>query len=146
MNEPAKTLSASAAWPARWLWTALAWLCIALGLLGVVLPGLPTTPFILLAAALAAKGSPRLRQRLLEHRLCGPAIRDWESYGAVSRRAKRLAVLAMAACGAFLWLVGAPIWSLILAGAAMSGVALWLWRRPEPPAAAESQMAGSETR
>lgn len=116
----------------RWLWFLMAWICVGLGVLGIALPGLPTTPFMLLAAGFAAKGSPRLRQRLLDHALFGPAIRDWEASGAVSRRAKRLAVSTMALCGVVLWLVDVPRWSLYASLGAMTLVAVWLWRRPEP--------------
>ena len=52
-------------------------------------PGLPTVPFVLLAAFAAARGSQRLHGWLLAHRQFGPMIRDWQAHGAVSRRAKR---------------------------------------------------------
>ncbi|WP_332309296.1 YbaN family protein [Pseudomarimonas arenosa] len=119
----------------RWLWSALAWLCFGLGLLGVILPGLPTTPFMLLAAACAAKGSPRLRTWLIEHAVFGPAIRDWETQGAVSRRAKWFALGTMGLCAAVLWLLEVPGWSLAAAVVSMGVVAVWLWRRPDPAVA-----------
>ena len=127
----------------RWLWFVLAWLCVGLGIVGIALPGLPTTPFMLLAAGFAAKGSPRLRRRLLSHALFGPAIRDWEASGAVSRRAKRLAISTMALCGVVLWLIEVPRWSLYGSLGAMSLVALWLWRRPEPAIAAVDSASSS---
>jgi uncharacterized protein len=69
---------------------------LALGLLGVVLPGLPTTPFVLLAAACYAKASPRLHRWMLNHRWMGPMLRDWERDRSLSRRSKTVAVLSMA--------------------------------------------------
>lgn len=121
----------------RLLWWLLAYASLGLGIVGIFVPGLPTTVFILFAAYAAARGSDRLRARLLAHPVFGPAIRDWEAHGAVSRRAKWAASVAMLACAGVLlavmvafpvhrwWMTGLPI-------ACMALVAAWLWRRPEP--------------
>lgn len=115
----------------RWAWWLAAWIALALGLLGVVLPGLPTVPFMLLAAFCAARGSPRLRAWLQAHRQFGPMIADWEREGAVSRRAKRMATAMMLICSGILALVASWV-GWLFATACMAIVALWLWRRPEP--------------
>lgn len=116
----------------RWLWWLVAYLSLGLGLLGILLPGLPTVPFVLLSAYAASRGSRRLHGWLLGHPRFGGSIRDWEREGAVSRRAKRLAIGMMAACALVLALA-APAWWLAAAGiAVMAIVALWLWQRPEP--------------
>src|SRR3546814_11452510 len=83
----------------RWAWWLLAYASLGLGLVGVVVPGLPTVPFVLLSAYAAARGSERLHRWLLAHRVFGPMIVDWQVHGAVSRRAKRRATLATAAGG-----------------------------------------------
>ena len=116
----------------RWPWWLLAWASLLLAGLGVLLPGLPTTPFVLLSAWAAARGSPALRRRLLADRRFGPLIRDWQRDGAVDRRAKRMALLSMTLCAALvIWL--APHWGIAaFACACMAAVAVWLWRRPEP--------------
>lgn len=116
----------------RWLWWLLAYASLALGLVGIVVPGLPTVPFVLLAAYAAARGSQHLRDRLLAHRQFGPAIRDWEAQGAVSRRAKRLATAMMAACAVVMFLTAPKAWMAMTGSAAMAVVAVWLWRRHEP--------------
>lgn len=85
------------------LWVAGS-VSLALGIIGVVLPGLPTTPFILLAAACYAKASPRLHTWLLNHRLTGPMLRDWESDRSLTRRSKTIAV------GSMLLMVSISIW------------------------------------
>jgi uncharacterized membrane protein YbaN (DUF454 family) len=87
------------------LWTA-GTASLLLGLIGVVLPGLPTTPFVLLAAACYAKASPRLHTALLNHRLTGPMLRDWEQHRSLTRRTKTVAVVSM------LVMVSFSIWSL----------------------------------
>ena len=116
----------------RWLWAALAWTSLALGIIGAFLPVMPTVPFVLLSAFAAARGSRRLHAWLLAHRQFGPMIRDWEREGAVSRRAKRLAIGMMALCAVVMFLT-APKWWMAASGTAfMAMVATWLWRRPEP--------------
>lgn len=110
----------------------LAWIALGLAVLGVLLPGLPTTPFVLVAAWAAARGSPRLHAYLLGHRLFGPMISDWQRSGAVHRRAKWLASVTMLACaGLLLWLAPSR-WLALLAIFIMLLVAIWLWLRPEP--------------
>src|SRR3546814_15381867 len=73
-------------------------------------PGLPTVPFVLLSAYAAARGSRRLHAWLRRHRQFGPMIRDWQSQGAVSRRAQWLATVMMAACAAILFLTAPQAW------------------------------------
>ena len=116
----------------RWLWWLLAYLSLGLGLVGIVVPGLPTVPFVLLAAFAAARGSQRLREWLLAHRQFGPMIRDWEAQGAVSRRAKRLATAMMAACAVIMFLTAPKVWMAATGTTIMAIVATWLWCRPEP--------------
>lgn len=68
---------------------------LALGIIGVVLPGLPTTPFILLTAFCWAKASPRLHRWLLNHPWSGPMLRDWEAHRSLTVRTKTIAVGSM---------------------------------------------------
>ena len=115
----------------RVLLQALAVVSLALAVLGVILPGLPTTPFVLLAAWAAARSSPWLAAWLERHRLFGPMIRDWQAGGRVSRRAKWSATVAMLACAAIMgWL--SPRWGALLGSVTMAAVGIWLWLRPEP--------------
>jgi len=116
---------------ARLLWRALALLSVALGLVGVVLPGLPTVPFLLLAAWAAGKGWPALEAWLLNHPSYGASIRRWRDHGAVPRRAKWAASLMMAASTVMLALTPLPLAAKLAIPALMAGVAIWLWRRPE---------------
>lgn len=118
--------------PARWLLAAFALLCLTLGLIGVVVPGMPTTVFILLAAWAAARSSPRLHGWLMAHGLFGPMLNDWQNGGTLSRRAKRSATLMMGLCALLLPLTAAPVWAVWLSLGSMGTVLVWLWRRPEP--------------
>lgn len=120
----------------RWPYLVLAWVALALGLVGIVLPGLPTTPFVLLAAWAAARGSARLHRWMRAHRVFGKMIRDWEQQRAVSRRAKWSATAMMAASAAIFFLTAPKLWMAIAGTAIMAVVAGWLWLRPEPKAKA----------
>jgi len=82
-----------------YLWIALGLLFLLLGAVGVVLPLLPTTPFVLLAAACFARSSPRLHNWLLRSEVFGPMLLDWERNKCVSARVKKLAVSMMVVVG-----------------------------------------------
>lgn len=116
---------------ARLLWRALAVLSVALGLVGIVVPGLPTVPFLLLAAWAGGKGWPALERWLLAHPRFGPPIQRWREHGAVPRRAKWLASLMMTLSATVLLLSPAPLAVKIAVPALMAGVAAWLWHRPD---------------
>jgi uncharacterized membrane protein YbaN (DUF454 family) len=113
------------------LWRSLAAVCVVLGLVGIVVPGLPTVPFLLVAAWAGGKGWPALENWLLNHPRHGAAIRRWRERGAVPRRAKWLATVMMATSGIVLALSPAPLEARIGVPLLMACVALWLWRRPE---------------
>lgn len=68
---------------------------LALGIIGIFLPLLPTTPFLLLTAALYFRGSPRLYQWLLNHKCLGPYIRSFRENKAIPLRAKIISLLLM---------------------------------------------------
>jgi uncharacterized membrane protein YbaN (DUF454 family) len=114
----------------RPLWLAAGALFFALGWAGLILPMMPGFLFLLAAAYCFARGNPVLEQRMLDHPRIGPPLRDWRERRAVSRPAKRSAVLAMALAGVIAWaLVGFP-WALVSI-AILVVVAAWLWTRPE---------------
>lgn len=113
------------------LWRLVAAVSLAFGVLGLVLPVLPTVPFVLVAAWAGSRGWPELEKRLLEHGRYGPVILRWRQSGAVPRPAKWAATLGMSASGVILLLLQAPRWLQLLGIAAMLAVGVWLWRRPE---------------
>lgn len=116
----------------RWLWWVVAYVSLGLGLVGIVLPVLPTVPFILLAAFAAARGSDRLHARLLADPRTGPMIRDWQAHGAVSRKAKWLATATMSVAAVLLFLFAPYLQLAIGVTIFMAIVCTWLWFRPEP--------------
>ncbi|GHD65792.1 YbaN family protein [Jeongeupia chitinilytica] len=114
----------------RNLWRIAGLLALLLGAIGAVLPLLPTTPFVLLAAFCFARGEPAWHAWLLRHKTFGPLLADWEARGAVPRRAKWAATIMMAASLAISTLLirSQALW---FAGVSMALVLIWLWRRPE---------------
>jgi len=76
----------------RWLYLAIGWLCVVSGAIGVVLPGWPTTIWMILATYFFARSSPRFYNWLMNHRVFGPLIRDWRDGKGMSARAKTMAV------------------------------------------------------
>lgn len=112
-------------------WRALALAALLLAFIGVFVPGLPTVPFLLVAAWAGGHGWPRLERWLLDHPRHGPAIRRWRDHRAVPRRAKWAATVTMAFSTVLIGVSGAPLAVKLGVPALMAAVALWLWARPE---------------
>ncbi|MFQ3250264.1 MAG: uncharacterized membrane protein YbaN (DUF454 family) [Glaciecola sp.] len=79
----------------RYTLMALGWLSLLLGIIGIVLPLLPTTPFVLLAAFCFSKSSPLIHRRLMANKYLGPIIKDWEQNGVIKLRTKWVATITM---------------------------------------------------
>lgn len=117
----------------RYLLIFTGWLAIGLGGLGIVLPVLPTTPFILLAAACFAKSSPRFYQWLLNRAYFAQMITDYQKYRGINRKTKIRAILLMWLSMCFsAYLVG-QLWLSISLLCVALAVSCYLWRLPEPP-------------
>ncbi|WP_108258145.1 YbaN family protein [Mangrovicoccus ximenensis] len=117
----------------RAIWFTAGLLFMALGMLGVPLPLLPTVPFLLLATFCFARSSPRLHNWLITHPTYGRSIRDWNEHGAISLKAKRLATLTIVASLAISIALSIPVRALILQAVVLCFVMLFLWSRPSRP-------------
>lgn len=131
--------------PLRLLWAGLGLLALALGLLGVVLPLLPTTPFMLLAAWCFARSSERLHRWLLEHRSFGPMIIDWRDHRAIGKRAKLAAVLAMAAAFGISLGFGVRHEVLWLQAGVLTVMGSWIVTRPSGPGGTGRKAQGNNS-
>ncbi|MCG7572691.1 YbaN family protein [Phaeobacter sp. CNT1-3] len=114
----------------RYLWAALGLISVGLGLLGVVLPLLPTVPFMLLAAFFFARSSERLHNWLITHPTFGPSIREWQERGAINPRGKRYATLSIIAVFVVSLLVGVPVKVIVIQAVTLTCVLLFIWTRP----------------
>lgn len=97
----------------RPLYGTLGLLAVALGAIGAFLPIMPTVPFLLLAVYFFARSNPQWEKRILDHPQWGPQVRDWRERRAISRRAKIMAIGAMATGAVVTWLTLGHPWYLI---------------------------------
>lgn len=119
----------------RVLWLLLGIAATGLGIAGAVLPLLPTTPFLLVAAYAFARSSPRLHAWLMSHRQFGPLIVNWQQHRAIGRRARQAAFAVMALSLAISWLLAVPGWVIGIQAAVLAGVAIFILTRPVGPQA-----------
>ncbi len=129
---------------ARILFGLLAYISLGIGLIAIVIPGLPTTEFILLAAWAATKSSPRLSAWLENHRLFGPILSNWRNGKIIQRKAKVSATISMLVCAGVMLYVLDHNWPVFLAIAGMSLGNLWIWSRPERLPAPPVSVAAAE--
>lgn len=114
----------------RFLLNVIGLMCVGLAILGVILPILPTTPFLLVAAACFAKSSPRLQKKLLANKTFGPLIHEWQQHRCIPRKAKRVALLTIilsVVWSAYLlknFMLTALVFALVI------GPFIFLWRLP----------------
>jgi len=71
------------------------WIFILVGITGIIVPGLPTTPFILLAAWFFARSSDKMYNKLISHKQLGPMIHNWEEHRAIPKKVKIIATIAI---------------------------------------------------
>ena len=115
----------------RYFWLALGWTALGLGIIGAVLPLLPTTPFLLLAAFAFSKGSDQLHAWLLNHRTFGPPIKHWQEHRAISRQVKIYATISIGVVFAISLAMGVIWWAVLAQAVILTGVLIFLWTRPE---------------
>lgn len=118
----------------RTLYFTLGIAALLAAIAGLVLPLLPTTPFVLLAAACFARSSDRFYQAMIQHRLVGPILEDWRIHGAMKRSTKHWAAAVMLlSFGLSLWLVSAN-WHRVLLLTLAGVLGFFIWRVPVRPA------------
>jgi uncharacterized membrane protein YbaN (DUF454 family) len=110
----------------------LAYLFLALAIIGVFLPGLPTVPFLLLSAWFAARGSERLHRWLYAHPHFGKLLIDWEQQGAISHPSKIAAVVMLSVSWIIMYFITDNPWIMAALAVLFIAVTAYLFSRPEP--------------
>jgi hypothetical protein len=112
-------------------WMSLGWLAVAVGAVGVVVPGLPTTGFFVLAAACFARSSPRFEQWVLDLPKIGPLVRDHRAGLGMPRRAKVVAIgMMLTACTISAVALGSVPLGATVVAAGLVGTWYVGWRIP----------------
>ena len=116
----------------RWMFVILGWVFFVLGIIGILLPVMPTAPFILLAAGCWARSSRRFHFWLINHKYFGKYVRDWEDRRAVPLYAKWLATIMMTISTTMLFfnIPADMIWVAWLVAVVCTSVAKFLFRLP----------------
>lgn len=116
----------------RLAWISFGLVSLTLGIIGIFLPLLPTTPFVLLAAFAFGRGSKRLHDWLTQHPRFGPPIEAWRREGAISPRAKRLALAMMLAVLFLSLAMSVPTHAIAIQAVVLGAVAVFILTRPNP--------------
>lgn len=120
--------------PIQLLFLSVGWVAFGLGLVGLFLPLLPTTPFLLLAAFCFSKGSPRIHRWLYGLPQVGPILVDWETNGVVRLRSKLIATCLLLPSAVYVCTrPHIPWFGKVSMGILATGVLLFLWTRPSKP-------------
>jgi len=117
----------------RLIWLVVGLAALAAATVGVLLPLIPTTPFVLLAAFAFMKSSRRLHDWLISHRIFGKLIVDWRRHGAIGRSAKIASIGSMVAVFALSVALQAPGWVLALQAPILAICGWFVVSRPLPP-------------
>lgn len=116
----------------RPFYLALGYVCVGLAMVGIVLPVLPTTPFLLVALWAYFRSHPEKAQALLDHPRFGPTLRAWREQGAIPTRAKVMALSVMALSWLLVFFTATRPWVPIVVGLILCCTALFVATRPAP--------------
>ena len=108
----------------------LGWVCVGLGIVGLIMPAMPGTVFLILAAWLFSRSSPRFEHWLLNHPRLGPSVVAWRENGVVPRWAQFVAAGSMAASFCLLVLLGLSVPVLVLIAITFIAISAYLLTRP----------------
>ena len=117
---------------ARFLWLLTGLAALPIGAVGVVLPLLPTTPFLLIAAFAFARSSERMNRWLREHQVFGPLINNWHRDCSIDSKTKQKAITVIVATPVVTWLLDVPSWVIVCQIVVLSAAAVFILTRPSP--------------
>ena len=114
----------------NWLWKIAGFILLGIAYLGIILPGLPFSPFLVGAAICFSKGSPVMHSWLYNHKYFGPFLTNWISKKVFPTKMKYIMILVMTSSLLLLWLTTYNIKAVVGSGSFMILVAIWAWRFP----------------
>ncbi|AMG32103.2 DUF454 domain-containing protein [Grimontia hollisae] len=115
----------------RLLLLAMGWLSVFLGVIGIFLPLLPTTPFLLLASACFMRGSPRIAKWLHGHPTFGPVINNWQQHRAIDKKVKRRASVFIVLSFSFSIVIVPELWHKAMLVVMAAVLLIWINRLRE---------------
>lgn len=128
----------------RFLWKVLGFCCLGMAYLGVILPGLPYSIFIVAAAYCFSKGSPAMERWLYNHKLFGPFLTNWGQKRIFPQKMKYFMVCMMTTSLIIMYTTAVPTVGIVSTAVVMALVALWAWRFPGSVAQWEQRKAKGE--
>ena len=114
----------------KYLWMGVGFLSLGMAYIGIVVPGIPFSIFLVFAAYCFAKGSPRMHAWLYNHKYFGPFLTNWVEKKVFPTWGKYAMITVMSSSLLFLWLSTGNITAVTWSGLFMLGVAIWAWRFP----------------
>lgn len=115
----------------RYIYLLLGWIFLVIGIIGIVVPLLPTTPFLILTAICFSKGSEKMHYWLLNHKVFGPPINEWNSKGVIRQKYKILATTMLTASALFVYPRDSiPLWGKVGFSISFLSVMIFIWTRP----------------
>lgn len=115
-----------------WFWWVVGFAGLGLAIVGTILPIMPTVPFLIVAAYGFNRSSPRFHAMLMNHRVFGPQIQEWQDHRAIDPRVKAFVVVSMAIGLSISFFLLPRQWWLAQLGV-LSAVAVYIVTRPNPP-------------
>jgi uncharacterized membrane protein YbaN (DUF454 family) len=128
----------------KYAYIALGLFCVGMAYVGFIVPGIPFSIFLVIAAWAFAKSSPRLHNWLYNHPWFGEFLTNWTYKKVFPTKGKYLMVLVMASSLAFLWFTTENIKAVMWSGGFMALVAIWAWRYPGSVEEQERRVAAGE--
>ncbi len=115
---------------ARLVWLTVGWVCVAIGVVGLILPLLPGFPFLIIALWAFSKSSERFHHWLYTHEVYGPPLRSWNRYRVIPPKAKLTATVAMALALVILVVTGADLTIVLVVAGILAVCAAYVLSRP----------------
>jgi len=112
------------------MYMALGFVCLGMAYIGVIVPGIPFSIFLVIAAWAFAKSNDRMHQWLYNHKYFGPFLTNWVNKQVFPTKGKYAMIIVMSSSLLFLWFTTENIKAVAWSGGFMALVAVWAWRYP----------------